>query len=252
MQLQLADSSVCRPEGIAEDIPVKVRECFVPVDFAVLDMDIEKETPLILRRPFLSTTNTNIDVAVGEIRLHINGQEKFNFRPWKEQCSMIKIKYGPNPQGIKELKVTPQKNDNLIMFMKDFKAEELPLQHHQKKQVERQGSTANPQRPRKSKKAPTTPAKPKKIKKVWRVKNVESSASGCHIIEVNEKEKSPVHRTQNDGSSPQGNPVVISYLFSIICILDFCLTFEFLPSAYLNFATTLRIFQNIRKIKLNS
>jgi len=33
MQLQLADSSVGHPEGIAEDVLVSVRDCFVPVDF---------------------------------------------------------------------------------------------------------------------------------------------------------------------------------------------------------------------------
>ena len=32
MQLQLADSSVRQPEGIAEDVLVRVRDCFVPVD----------------------------------------------------------------------------------------------------------------------------------------------------------------------------------------------------------------------------
>ena len=55
MHLQLADSSVRYPEGIAEDVPVKVRDYFIPVDFVVLDMDISKDTPLILGRPFLST-----------------------------------------------------------------------------------------------------------------------------------------------------------------------------------------------------
>ena len=44
MQLQLADSSVRHPEGIAEDVPVRVRDFFVPVDFVVLDMDNQKET----------------------------------------------------------------------------------------------------------------------------------------------------------------------------------------------------------------
>jgi hypothetical protein len=43
-------------------------------------MDSDKETPLILGRPFLSTTEANIDVGAGSIRLHINGkEEKFEF-----------------------------------------------------------------------------------------------------------------------------------------------------------------------------
>jgi hypothetical protein len=48
LQLQLTDSSIWYPTGIAEDILVKIRDCFVPVDFVVLDMNIDKETRLIL------------------------------------------------------------------------------------------------------------------------------------------------------------------------------------------------------------
>jgi hypothetical protein len=47
MRLQLANSSIRYPTGIAEDVPVKIRDFFIPVDFMVLDMDTGKETPLI-------------------------------------------------------------------------------------------------------------------------------------------------------------------------------------------------------------
>ena len=99
MHLQLADSSVRYPEGIVEDVPVRVRDYFIPVDFVVLDMEIAKETPLILGRPFLSSAGAHIDVGVREIRFNINGkEEKFPFRPKKEQCSMVNIKSGPSTQ----------------------------------------------------------------------------------------------------------------------------------------------------------
>jgi hypothetical protein len=65
MFLQLADQSVRYPTGIAKDIPVRVRDFFVPVDFVVLDMDVDTRTPLILGRPFLSIANANIDVGAG-------------------------------------------------------------------------------------------------------------------------------------------------------------------------------------------
>lgn len=39
MMLQLADSMVRYPAGIAADIPVRIRGCFIPVDFMVLVMD---------------------------------------------------------------------------------------------------------------------------------------------------------------------------------------------------------------------
>ena len=110
MHLQLADSSVRYPEGIAEDIPVRVRDYYIPVDFVVLDMEISKETPLILGQPFLSTAGAHIDVGVGEIRFNINGkEEKFPFRPKKEQCSMINIKSGPRTQ--EEVEVTAPNQD---------------------------------------------------------------------------------------------------------------------------------------------
>lgn len=78
------------PAGIAEDIPVRIWDCFIHVDFVVLHMDVEKETPLILGQPFFSTANSNINARAGEILFHINGKdEKFNFRP---RCFMIWIK----------------------------------------------------------------------------------------------------------------------------------------------------------------
>jgi hypothetical protein len=89
--LQLADQSVRYPAGIAENILVKMRNFFVPVDFVVLDMEVDTKTPLILGRPFLSTANAHIDVGAGEIQLNINGpKERFTFRPKVEQCSQVK------------------------------------------------------------------------------------------------------------------------------------------------------------------
>jgi hypothetical protein len=67
MQLQLAHSSVQYPERIIEDISMRVRDCFIPVDFMVLGMDDHKETTLILGRPFLSIVDAHIDVGAGEI-----------------------------------------------------------------------------------------------------------------------------------------------------------------------------------------
>ena len=80
MCLQLADLMVRYPAGIAENIPVKIWNFFIPVDFIILDMQVDAKTPLILGRPFLSTANAHIDVGAGEIQHNINGQqEKFTF-----------------------------------------------------------------------------------------------------------------------------------------------------------------------------
>ncbi|XP_021305504.1 uncharacterized protein LOC110431123 [Sorghum bicolor] len=88
MTLQLADSSIRYLAGIAQDIPVRIRGYYVPMDFVVLNMELTKETPLILGRPLLSTTKAQIDVGAGEIRFNINGQEeKFEFRPHRPTIS---------------------------------------------------------------------------------------------------------------------------------------------------------------------
>ena len=54
-------------------------------------MEVDAKTPLILRRPFLSTANAHINVGAGEIQLNINGQmEKFTFTPKVKQCSQVR------------------------------------------------------------------------------------------------------------------------------------------------------------------
>jgi hypothetical protein len=85
MCIQLADQSIRYPVGIAENIPIKIRDFSVPVDFMVLDMPLNSKVSLILRRPFLSTANAHIDVRVREIRFNINGkEERFTFKPRPE------------------------------------------------------------------------------------------------------------------------------------------------------------------------
>ena len=82
MCLQLADQSVRYHAGIVENILIKIRNFFVLVDFVVLDMQEDMKTPLILGRPFLSTTNAHIDVGAGQIKFHINGkEERFAYKP---------------------------------------------------------------------------------------------------------------------------------------------------------------------------
>jgi hypothetical protein len=46
------------------------------MDFVVLEMDVCRLIPLILGRPFLSTTGAMIDVAPRILKLNINGREE--------------------------------------------------------------------------------------------------------------------------------------------------------------------------------
>ena len=62
--LQLADRSVKVPRGIVKDVLVQIDKFYFPVDFVVLDTQLEvnqgTQFPVILGRPFLATTNAII------------------------------------------------------------------------------------------------------------------------------------------------------------------------------------------------
>ena len=48
MSLQMVDRSMVQPEGILEDVLVKVGKFIFPVDFVVMDIEEDKQTPLLL------------------------------------------------------------------------------------------------------------------------------------------------------------------------------------------------------------
>ncbi|XP_070014341.1 uncharacterized protein [Nicotiana sylvestris] len=55
VRLQMTDRSLKRPEGIVDDVLVKVGKFHLLADFIILDFAVDKEIPIILGRPFLST-----------------------------------------------------------------------------------------------------------------------------------------------------------------------------------------------------
>nr|GEY53844.1 DNA-directed DNA polymerase [Tanacetum cinerariifolium] len=69
MVLELADITISKPTGVAENVFVKVGKFYFPADFVVLDFIVDPRVPLILGRPFLSTADALIDVYEGEIIL---------------------------------------------------------------------------------------------------------------------------------------------------------------------------------------
>ena len=73
--LQLADRFLTHPQGIIEDVLVKVDKFIFSTDFIVLDMEEDKELPIILGRPFLATGRALIDVQKGELKLRVQDEE---------------------------------------------------------------------------------------------------------------------------------------------------------------------------------
>ncbi|GJU74034.1 hypothetical protein Tco_1265439 [Tanacetum coccineum] len=62
MRIELANKSTQYPMGIVENFIVKIDKFVFPVDFVLLDMVEDFRILIILRRPFLATTHTIIDV----------------------------------------------------------------------------------------------------------------------------------------------------------------------------------------------
>src|SRR4030067_3674096 len=91
MTLQLADRSVKYPAGIIEDIPVIVRGIYIPADFVVMEMEEDRQVPILLGRPFLATAGAIIDVKRGKLAFNV-GEEKVEFE-------FTKLMKSPSTQG---------------------------------------------------------------------------------------------------------------------------------------------------------
>nr|GEU67419.1 reverse transcriptase domain-containing protein [Tanacetum cinerariifolium] len=74
MILELADRSITRPKGVAEDVFVHVGKFHFPTNFVVVDFKADPRIPLILGRSFLRIGRALIDVYGEEITLRVNDE----------------------------------------------------------------------------------------------------------------------------------------------------------------------------------
>ena len=58
----MANRTLAHPEGILEDVLIKVGKFVFPVDFVIINIEEDKQVPLLLGRPFLATGVALIDV----------------------------------------------------------------------------------------------------------------------------------------------------------------------------------------------
>ncbi|WP_157056284.1 retropepsin-like aspartic protease, partial [Candidatus Burkholderia verschuerenii] len=72
--LQLADKSIVKLDRIIEDVLVQVDKFLLPTNFIVLEMQEDKEVPLILGRPFLATGDATLKVKDNMISFNIQGE----------------------------------------------------------------------------------------------------------------------------------------------------------------------------------
>jgi len=129
-------------------------------------------------------------VKEGKISLHINGkEEKFEFKPrLQEQCSMIRVRYGPNKQ-IKEVQIQPEIIYSISKSVKrptqkpEQKKKAAPKKKHeeqnkackQNKAPEEKESPLPPKKVWKEIQKATTPPKTNQMK--WRPKKEQASPS---------------------------------------------------------------------------
>ncbi|XP_070056863.1 uncharacterized protein [Nicotiana tomentosiformis] len=78
ISLQLANQITIIPEGIVEDVLVRVDKFVFLVDFIVVKMEENKEAPLILGRPFLETGRGILDIHDRKLMLRV-GEETVTF-----------------------------------------------------------------------------------------------------------------------------------------------------------------------------
>ena len=78
MTLKMAYKTLAHPKGILEDVLIKVGKFIFLVDFVVIDIEEDKQVPLLLGRPFLEIGVALIDVKKGELTLRV-GDETVHF-----------------------------------------------------------------------------------------------------------------------------------------------------------------------------
>ena len=120
----MADKTMAHPKGIIEDVLIKVRNFIFPVDFVVIDMEEDKEFPLLLGRPFLATGVALIDVKKRDLTL-IVGNEKvhFNLNQSLKQpdfdntkCKIVEQVVPFSPELIYDCKIQNSMNENMQNF----------------------------------------------------------------------------------------------------------------------------------------
>jgi hypothetical protein len=85
--LQLADSTVVQPYGIAENVLIEFQDSSTLVEFMVVDMDPRQQTSIILGKPFLKSVRANIDKMRRTINMKVDGvHEKFIYHPKNLAC----------------------------------------------------------------------------------------------------------------------------------------------------------------------
>ena len=120
----MADRTLAQPEGILEDVLIKVGKFIFPVDFVVIDIVEDKQVPLLLGRPLLATRETLIDVKKGELTLRVRDEVvHFNLNHSMKQpklinddCEIVETKIPISSEVINDCNFQSSMSENEMNF----------------------------------------------------------------------------------------------------------------------------------------
>ncbi|CAA7023866.1 unnamed protein product [Microthlaspi erraticum] len=76
------DATSKSPLGVFKNYHLKIGECIIQTDLTVMEMEEEKDLPLLLGTPFLSTVGASIDFHKQEVILHkVNSLVSYRLQP---------------------------------------------------------------------------------------------------------------------------------------------------------------------------
>ncbi|XP_071916159.1 uncharacterized protein [Coffea arabica] len=128
--IQLADRTNAYPDGLVEDVLVKVNDLVFSADFYVLDMDDDHSpdpSPLLLGRPFMSTAQTKIDevfetVGRDELEVVLTKHLELETTPEVEWSKDLKCTIG----ALHSLQTTTKRYEVLPIFTPEPHQRVLP------------------------------------------------------------------------------------------------------------------------------
>lgn len=72
MVLQMVDRTQVRPNGIIEDMIINIGRFIIPIDFVVLEYDIDARVVIILGRLFSATKGALTDMREGTLKMRLD------------------------------------------------------------------------------------------------------------------------------------------------------------------------------------
>ena len=88
----MVDRTLAHPEGVLEDVLIRVGKFIFLVDFVVIYIEEDKQVPLLLGRPFLATGVALIYMKKGELNFRVRDEVvHFNLNHSLKQPAFINV-----------------------------------------------------------------------------------------------------------------------------------------------------------------